>query len=186
MKLLTSLLSVTTICLLTAGSCQAGFDAFLTFVSSGTTPTTQGEFTDQTFPNGAVQVRDFSFGIQNTPTIGSASGGAGSGKANFVELNIGKTVDSASPTLFTVCAAGQHYDTVRLALRKSTATGNTFFVVYTFKLVFVESVNWSGSSGDDTPSEMVKLLYGAVQVTYRKQNSDGTLAAPIQQTWNQV
>jgi type VI secretion system secreted protein Hcp len=185
MKRLTSLLTLTTLCLLTAGTSQAAFTSFLVFKSSSPTPKTEGESQDQTFEK-AIELRSFSFGVDNPSTLGSASGGAGTGKATFVELNIDKTIDSASPSLFRVCAAGQHYDTVTLSLRQSSSTGGVVFAVFTFKLVFVKSVNWSGSSGDDTPAETVKLVYGAMQVSYRKQNSDGTLAQPVLGTWNQV
>ena len=48
----------------------------------------------------AFEIKDFSFGIENPTTIGSATGGAGAGKIKFNEFSITKTTDSASPNFF--------------------------------------------------------------------------------------
>jgi hypothetical protein len=38
----------------------------------------------------AFEIKDFSFGVENPTTIGSATGGAGTGKISFNEFNIKK------------------------------------------------------------------------------------------------
>ena len=43
------------------------------------------------------EIKDFSFGVENPTTVGSSTGGAGSGKVKFNEFSIGKITDSASP-----------------------------------------------------------------------------------------
>jgi len=43
----------------------------------------------------SFEIKDFSFGIDNQSTIGSATGGAGSGKINFGELQIGPSASDA-------------------------------------------------------------------------------------------
>ena len=48
----------------------------------------------------AFGIQDFSFGIENPTTIGSATGGAGAGKIKFNEFTITKTSDAASPLFF--------------------------------------------------------------------------------------
>jgi type VI secretion system secreted protein Hcp len=48
----------------------------------------------------AFEIKDFSFGIENPTTIGSATGGAGAGKIKFNEFSITKTTDTASPNFF--------------------------------------------------------------------------------------
>jgi hypothetical protein len=40
---------------------------------------------------GAFEIKDFSFGVENPTTIGSATSGAGAGKAKFNEFEITKT-----------------------------------------------------------------------------------------------
>ena len=46
----------------------------------------------------AFEIKDFSFGVENQTTIGSATGGAGAGKIKLNELTIKKTTDTASPS----------------------------------------------------------------------------------------
>ena len=41
----------------------------------------------------AFEIKDFSFGVENPTTIGSATGGAGAGKIKFNEFTIKKTTD---------------------------------------------------------------------------------------------
>src|SRR5262249_47381390 len=68
-------------------------------------------------PAPAFEIKDFPFSIENPSTIGSATGGAGAGKANFNESTIKKTTDSASPALFET-ATGAAYEAVILEMRK--------------------------------------------------------------------
>src|ERR1700740_1535883 len=49
---------------------------------------------------GHFEIKDFSFGVENPTTIGSATGGAGAGKVKFHEFVIKKVTDSASPVFF--------------------------------------------------------------------------------------
>ncbi len=169
------------------------FDALLTFngaqlggLTSGGAATTAGESQDRDHRN-AIEISEFSFGAQNPTTIGSATTGAAAGKVKFQMLTVKKPVDSASPRLFTACAAGARYDTVTLALRRSGATGaSADYLIYTFKLVFISGVGWSGSTGDDAPVEQVDMVYGAMQVSYAPQAPDGTLGTRQMVQWSQV
>jgi type VI secretion system secreted protein Hcp len=170
------------------------FDIFLVFQrGDSTTPIVQGETTDSYFTSsnfsgaGIVEIADFSFGIHNTVTLGSATGGAGTGKAQFNEFKVTKSVDKSSPTLFKAVGTGVHFPAVQLYLRKAGAGDpSTVYLAYEFQVVFVSEIDWSGSSGDDTPSEVVTFVYGALDIAYHAQNTDGTLAPAIKSTWNQI
>jgi Type VI secretion system effector, Hcp len=74
----------------------AAVDAFIWFESPGVVQV-RGE-TKADAP--AFEIKDFSFGVENPTTIGSATGGAGAGKIKFNEFTIKKTSDSASPAFF--------------------------------------------------------------------------------------
>ncbi len=132
-----------------------------------------------------VAVQSVAFGIQNPTTIGSASAGAGAGKAKFNQLQISKAVDSASPSLFSAVGQGSHFPTVTLAIRKSGGS-TPDYLIYTFAMVFVTEVDWSVDNGGDTVAETVTLVFGAMQVSYAKQNSTGTLGTPAVSSWSQV
>jgi type VI secretion system secreted protein Hcp len=190
-KLRYQLFLLLAVSLFSVSSGQAAFDAFLVFTNvANSTPVVKGESQDQYFgPLNGIEISEFSFGIQNPVSIGSATTGAGAGKATFGTLTIKKTVDSASPSLFSALGTGGHFNTVTLFIRKaggSAGSSGAGYLKYTFKLVFVSSINWSGSSGDDVPTETVTFAYGAMQIAYQKQTPDGKLAAPVIQTWNQL
>ncbi len=165
------------------------FDAFLNFIPAGAAEKVTGESTDTQF-KGWFEIKEFSFGIENTLNISSASTGAGAGKAEFKEFTIKKQTDKASPSLAITCGQGGHYELVQLRLRKSGAKtsggAGDVYLSYDFKLVAVKSIEWSGSSGDDVPEETVIYEYGALKIGYKPQNKDGTLGSVIERSWNKV
>jgi type VI secretion system secreted protein Hcp len=160
-------------------------DVFLLFEPdpSNKLPLPKGE---STVVKDAIEVDSFDFGIQNQISIGAATTGAGAGKATFHDFTIKKQVDAASPFLFEASATGGHYNIVRLVLRRSGVQGSGKpYLVFTFKLVAVKSIDWSGSGGD-RPVEQVAFEYGSLVVTYMKQNPDGSLGSPTSTGWNRV
>lgn len=176
---------------LTAVSSQAAFDVFIKLYPEAGQPAVVGESRDKAFPgtDGWFEISQFNFGIENSVSIGSATGGAGAGKASFSTFTLTKAIDSTSPALFKAAAAGTHFKGARLVLRKPTGSTGTPqpYLIYDFNLVFVASQNWNGSAGDDTPTEYIKFEYGALQLTYRAQKPDGSLTLPgTTQTWNVV
>lgn len=166
------------------------FDTFLEFPTpsaGGATPTqikVVGESTDQSHPN-TIQLTEFTFGAENPTTIGSMSGGAGAGKVQFHVMQIKKNVDAASAGLFAVLASGAHLPDATIYVRKAGGAA-TDYLVYKFKMVFVTKLDWSGSNGDDIPSETVQLIFGALQVSYAAQQGPGQLGKPSVTAWSQV
>jgi type VI secretion system Hcp family effector len=121
-------------------------------------------------PNGspcAFEIKDFSFGVESPTTIGSGTGGAGSGKVQFDEFTIQKTTDSASPVFFKNCVAGSHYGQVTLYVRKAGGT-QMEYLTFTFQTVFTTKIQWSGP-GDESPTESITFEYGSLSVDYHPQ-----------------
>jgi type VI secretion system secreted protein Hcp len=146
------------------------FDAFLKIMS----PDVAGESKDSKH-GGEIEIYSFSFGSHNTTTIGSATGGAGAGKVSFSSFNIMKKTDKTSPLLFQANASGTHYGKCVVTLRKAGGDNPVEYLKYSFGTVFVESIQWSGSTGgDDTPSESVSFVYGDLQIDYQPQGPKGT------------
>src|ERR1039458_4726967 len=108
------------------------FDAFLKLDNI------KGESKDSKHA-GETEIYSFSFGSHNTTTIGSASGGAGAGRAGFSAFSFMKKTDSASPLLFNACCQGTHIATGMLTLRKAGGEQPVEYLKYTFGQVFVES-----------------------------------------------
>jgi type VI secretion system secreted protein Hcp len=172
-------------------------DAFVLFVPAegASMMPIPGETQDAYFdkkPVGAnawFEIKDFSFGIENKATVGSATGGAGGGKVQFNEFSIKKTVDQCSAAFFKNCCAGAHYQVVRLACRKAGSGGSSStgkpYLCFNFGLVFATKVEWSGP-GDEGPEESITFAYGSLQVQYAKQAPNGTLEAFKVVDWDQV
>ena len=164
------------------------FEAFLAIIGDSIGASSPirvlGETTDAKHPN-TILVSSFEFGVENKTTVGTATGGAGAGKATLQTLKITKPVDSASPGLFAVSAAGAHFNEARLFIRRVGSNVGDH-LVYRFKLVYVNAVDWSGSSGDEQPQETVSFSYGALTIAYSQQNPTGQLAQPKLGTWNAV
>jgi type VI secretion system secreted protein Hcp len=159
------------------------FDAFMWL--KGGAPEAKGESTDTTFSkNNAFEIYSFSWGASNPVSIGSSSGGAGAGKVSISSFNIMKKTDSASPALFLNCCKGQHFTEGHVVLRK--AGGDALeYLTYDFTEVFVESIQWSGSSGgDDTPTESVSFAFGKVDLKYTPQKGKGEKGTAIPATWD--
>ena len=160
------------------------YDAFVVFTGE---PKVQGETTDKTFAaKKALEIYSFSLGASNPSTIGSSGGGGGAGKVSLSSFNFMKKTDSSSPVLFTACATGAHFDKVEVFLRKAGGTaGQEPYLTYTFDEAFVDSVQWSGSSGgDDTPTESVSIAFGKITIDYKPQKDKGTLGDSVMAYWD--
>jgi type VI secretion system secreted protein Hcp len=152
------------------------FDAFIKF------PGIDGESKRKEF-EGQIEIYSFSIGASNPTTIG-AGGGAGAGKVSISSFNFMKKTDTASPLLFQKCCIGDHFDKVTVTLNKAGKKALAF-LKYDFEHVFVESIQWSGSSGgDDTPTESVSLAFAKVTITYTAQTDTGDAGAVKTAVWD--
>ncbi len=134
-----------------------------------------------------TDIYSFSFGASNPTTVGSASGGSGAGKVSVSSFHIMKKTDNASPMLFQACCTGDHYEKAAVALRKAGGKDNKqqIFLLYEFEQVFVDNIQWSGSSGgDDTPTESVSFSFGKVKVTNYAQDKAGKVGNGVEGKWD--
>ena len=109
---------------------------------------------------GSGDILGWSWGITAPAGIGSGSGGAGSGKAKLQNFNLTRRVDQLSTVLTRATMLGSHFDEVVISVPIG-GPGTPFAIQYKLRLVFVESVQQSGSAGGVT--ESVSLAYGAFQ-----------------------
>jgi type VI secretion system secreted protein Hcp len=151
------------------------FDCFLYITGQSTSGLkVEGETTDEHFKSKkAIEIYSFSFGASNPTTVGSASVGSGGGKVSMSSFNFMKKTDAASPALFKTCAEGSHFDLMTVVLRKSGGK-KIEFIRYNFSQVFIDSIQWSGSTGgDDSPTESVSASFGSFNLTYWAQDKNG-------------
>jgi type VI protein secretion system component Hcp len=170
-----------------APSAHAATDYFMRLDPVSTDTQIKGESTDATFKDW-ISIKSFNWGVENPTTLTSATGGAGTGKAKFNQLEVEKTVDSTTPQVFQRLASGQHFAGVEIVARKAGATAPSSATPtrYYFSLAFPVSQEQSGDSGDDAPAEKLTFSFGAVQQKYVRQLATGAAAAPVFGTWNQV
>ncbi len=134
-----------------------------------------------------IEVYSFSWGASNPITIGTGTTGVSAGKVTISSFNVMKKTDSASPVLFQHCCEGKHFPTANVSMNKSTgdSTAPLAYLTYEFTEVFVESIQWSGSSGgDDTPSESVSFAFGSVKINYTPQEKTGAPGSPVRGSWD--
>jgi type VI secretion system secreted protein Hcp len=124
-----------------------------------------------------IEIESFSWGVSNPSTIGSATSGAGAGKAVPGEFAVVMPFSAASPQIFDKCVTGDHYETAVLSMRKaggSQRAAGQEFLKYSFGTVFTTKIEWGGSS-DEGPEESITFVYGKLQVQYQPQKPDGSL-----------
>jgi len=143
-----------------------------------------GESTDDKH-KGEIVLTSFSMGESNSTTIGSATGGAGSGKVSFHDFNFTAKFSKASPKLMLACATGQHIASAVMTARKRGGRAGGFeFLFVKMNTVLVSSFQTQGS--DQVPDDAVSLAFAKVQVDYKEQKANGSLGATTSFTWNLV
>lgn len=159
-------------------------DAAVGGLLTGKSTKPEGETTDGWFSKKkALEVLSLQFGVSQAETTGSGSTGAGAGKAKFDEFTIEKFVDLASVPLYQACAAGAHYPSVMLAVRKAGGS-NLLYLQYIFRMVFVINIGWSGGDGEAAPKETIKFKFGGMGIQYIQQKADGTEGTKMQGLWS--
>ena len=153
----------------------AAVDMFLKLVDSNG-QLIEGESVDQQHPK-EILIQSFSHGV----TVPSAIGGGGAGKASFSDLNLIKTLDKASPLLYSFAAQGRHLQQAVLSVRVSGATPFEFYRI-TLSDVTISSVQTGGAG--ERPTESLSLNFARIEWRYVPQNANGSAGTPVVTTWN--
>jgi type VI secretion system secreted protein Hcp len=131
-----------------------------------------------------IDILSFSFGASNPTTVAKGSG-AGASQVSISSFNIMKMTDLASTALFLRCAKGEHIPEATVTLRKAGGTKPLEYLTYKFSKVYVENIQWSGSSGgDDSPAESLSLAFEKVEIVYSQQADDGTPKKTVGSGWD--
>ncbi|HXW79848.1 MAG TPA: type VI secretion system tube protein Hcp [Acidimicrobiales bacterium] len=131
----------------------------------------------------AIQLASFSLEVENSLNIGSATSGAGAGKAKFDPITVTRNIDVASPALFQLCASGTHLKQVDFVVSQSGGSGGQKpFLRFTFSTVFVQNITWNASAGGDAPQETLNLEYGQMEMTFLNSQTNSAPTAG----WSQI
>ena len=173
-----------------APSAHAATDYFMRIDPGPGNTQILGESQDVSFPGkqGYMQIKSFSYGVENPTTIGSQTGGAGTGKAKFNELEIEKDVDSTSPQIFQALAQGQHFNGIEIIARKAGPTATAVPVASRsyFSLAFPTSDQQSANAGEDTTQEKLTFSYGGLALKYVGQTPTGVAKPAVLAKWSQI
>lgn len=132
-----------------------------------------------TSKTGFIDVLSFSWGVSQTTTYGAGASGKESkaGRADFSNLTIMKVLDKTTPYLCDHCASGNILPKVYILYDKPVGDKQAdYFRVY-IKDALITSVSLSGSN--ENPTEAVSFAFQAVEIAYKAENDDGTLAGAI-------
>jgi type VI secretion system secreted protein Hcp len=130
---------------------------------------------------GEIELESFSWGAE-LQTTGRAGGG-GAGKVQMHDFHFVMTVNKASPKLFLACASGQHLKHATLVARKA-GKGQQEFLLYKFTDILVSSYQTAGSGGETPPVDAVAFNFAKIEMEYRPQKPDGSLAPPEKASWD--
>lgn len=153
------------------------------FLKLGDGSKAKGESTDNKH-KGEIELKSYSIGASNPATIGSATSGSGTGKVNMSPFNCTKRIDKSSAVLLQMCAAGDHFDTATVTVRKAGKTALEY-AVYTFTEVYIDSLTQylSDTKGEEA-EEALSLSYASVHLKYTPQKTDGTGDSPVEGGWD--
>jgi type VI secretion system secreted protein Hcp len=126
---------------------------------------------------GEIDLLSFSLGATQTGSMAVGSGG-GAGKVQMQDVGFSMKANKASPKLFLACATGQHIKKAVVTARKA-GKDQQEYLKWTFSDSIVSSYQTGGSSGESIPMESFALNFARVEVEYKEQKADGTLAGAV-------
>jgi type VI secretion system secreted protein Hcp len=122
-----------------------------------------------------IEVFSWSWGVTNAVAL--AGSGAGQGKASFRDLSFTHKIDKASPVLMKACATGVHLKEATITHRKAGKGQQEFLIIKMNDVIVTAIVDADSEQGDS--AETVSLAFAKIDVEYRPQKADGSLAAGI-------
>ncbi|HEY7208418.1 MAG TPA: type VI secretion system tube protein Hcp [Gaiellaceae bacterium] len=122
-----------------------------------------------------VELLSWSWGVSH-PVAHAGGGGSAAGKPTFHDFSFTHKIDRASPVLMQRCATGVHLKDATITHRKA-GKGQQEFLVIKMSDVIVTSVTDADEGA--TQTETVTLAFAKVDVEYRPQKADGSLAASV-------
>jgi type VI protein secretion system component Hcp len=168
-------------------SSGSGVDIFMYLSPASDLGKLTGESTNQLTPTQTkpFQLSSFTLDAMNTISIGSATSGAGAGKATFQKFTFVKPLDKYSAQLFQDLTSATHLASVEIVVRKPGPNGMANPVVqYLLKTVFLTNIHIAGQSRNAT--ETIQGEFGAIQFVLYGQNKNGQSTVNSAGGWSQI
>ena len=124
-----------------------------------------------------IDIESWSWGESHVGAPGG--GGGGAGQVQMQDFHFTMLLNRASVDLMRACATGQHIKEATLTARKA-GKGQQEYLTFKLSEVLVSSYQTGGTEAMAVPIDQVSLNFAKIEVTYRQQKQDGTLAPPTQ------
>jgi type VI secretion system secreted protein Hcp len=129
---------------------------------------------------GEIDIESWSWGESNP---GSRAAGAGAGKVSMNDFSFVMKLNKASPKLFLACAQGEHIKTAWLTAHRTGAKQADYFLKWSFSDLLISSYQDGATSGE-LPFDQVSFNFAKIEVEYKEQKADGSLAPGITAGWD--
>jgi type VI secretion system secreted protein Hcp len=131
---------------------------------------------------GEIDIESWSWG--ETQVRPGHGGGGGAGKVSMQDFLFVMRLNAASPSLMQACASGKHIKTAMLSGRKA-GKAQQDYLTFKFHDVLVSSYQTGGSEQSDVvPTDQVSFNFAKIEVEYKPQKPDGTLATAVRFGWD--
>jgi len=116
----------------------------------------------------------------------NSAGGSVTGQIEHSEFSIVKLVDAATPKLYEAACKGTHLPEVVIELWRAGGDKPAKYMQFKLKEVLISGVISSGDSkgAQHSPTETIKMTFGAIEWTYTKQKPDGSAADNVTAKWS--
>jgi type VI protein secretion system component Hcp len=166
-------------------------DTFLTLMKAGD-QLIEGESLDEAIPrshHGAIEIRDWSWKIQNMTTyLEESSGGAapttGTSKLDIYNITLQKYCDFASANLLRYCLLGDIIPKAEIVCRKNFGEYKHEYLVIELTKVKIHHVELKGMDTGQVVNEEVQLQFGQFEVHYTQQLNEGQAGRAISLGWD--
>jgi type VI secretion system secreted protein Hcp len=129
---------------------------------------------------GEIDVESWSWGETQTA---SPVGGGGAGKVSMNDFAFTMKLNKASPKLFLACATGEHIKSAWITAHRTSDKSSEYFLKWSFSDLLISSYLIGASSGE-APIDSISFNFSKIEVEYKEQKPDGTLAASIKAGWD--
>jgi type VI secretion system secreted protein Hcp len=132
---------------------------------------------------GEIELMSFSYSGSQAVSSGFGGGG-GVGKVSLQDFHFTVPINKSSPKLFLSCCNGSHIKSAVLTCRKAGKEQQEFLKI-TMSDCIVSSYHSGGSGGSDvTPIDQISLNFTKLELEYKEQKSDGSLAGATKAGWD--
>ena len=116
--------------------------------------------------------------MRPTLFLGGSGGGGGAGKVSMHDFQFVMKLNKASPSLMRACATGQHIKTATLTGRKAGKGQQEYLTLVLRRPRQLVSDSWI-RGGRSLPIDEVSFNFAEVEVEYKPQKPDGSLAPGV-------